>query len=395
MAHAVRLENRIQPYPWGSKTAIPRLLGRPETGEPQAELWIGTHPRAPSRVRIDGSPTLREWLEAAPDARLGSAVKARYGGLPFLLKYLAADAPLSIQCHPNAAQAQAGFQREEAAGVPRDAPTRTYRDPNPKPELIVARRRFEALCGFRAPEDIRVRLRALDLPELATHLPQLEAEDPRAGLEAFYRGLMTLPEPEQARLSRAAVRAAEGHAGDPALEWVVKLGARYPGDVGVLSPLLLQYILLEPGEALFLGAGVLHAYLRGEGVEIMASSDNVVRGGLTRKHVDVPELLELLEYRFDPQIVLRPEPAGPGLAVYRTPAEHFELYQVTPGPEGAPLPPRPGPAALFALAGALELDEGDARTRLSSGDAVFLPADRGEVTVRGDGEAVWATVPNA
>lgn len=394
MTAAVRLDTRVQPYPWGSTTAIPRLTGRAPTGEPEAELWVGTHPRGPSTVQVEGAPTLRAWLAEAPEARLGPRVRARFGALPFLLKYLAADAPLSIQCHPDAAQARAGFDREEAAGVPLDARTRTYRDPNPKPELIVARGRFEALCGFRDPARIVEMVRALGRPELDVLLAPLEAAPDKGGLERFYRGLMTRAADDKAALARCAVQAARPRAdADPALSWVVRLGEAYPGDIGVLSPLLLEHVVLQDDEALFLEAGELHAYLGGEGVEIMANSDNVVRGGLTGKHVDVPELLGLLTYRYGSRVPLRPERTQPGVLEYRTPATQFSLRLLRPEAD-ADIDLGAGcPATLLGLQGRLTLETEGEPLELKAGDAVFVPADAAQLRIRGQGEAVFASVP--
>lgn len=392
MPAPVRLEASMQAYPWGSTTAIPRLLGVPPTGQPQAELWIGAHPKAPSRVLPDG-PTLDAYLAAHADRRLGPEVQRRHGELPFLLKYLAAAEPLSVQCHPNATQARAGFAREEAAGIPRDARERSYRDANPKPELIVARGRFEALRGFRPIPEIQALLEALGVPALRPVLDALEA--PGGGLEEAYTRLMTLPADAQAVLAQAVVQAClPKREVRSEYDWVVRLADKYPGDVGVVSPLLLNHVVLAPGEAMYLDAGVLHAYLQGEGIEIMANSDNVVRGGLTPKHVDVPELIRLLRFEPEAPRILQPTARRPGLSRYETPAEHFALDLVRP--DGAPVDVRtgPGPHVLLGLEGylSLETDAGDALD-LAAGQAVFVPMAAGGYRIGGSGEAALAHVP--
>src|SRR6266540_2262539 len=282
----VPLDNPVQNYAWGSRTAIADLLGRPAPGgRPEAELWIGAHPQAPSRLAAvpgplgrDGVPggprTLDALIRSAPEAMLGPEAVRRWAGeLPLLMKMIAAAEPLSIQCHPNREQALAGFAREDAEGLPRDAPQRNYRDPNHKPELVVALTRFVGLKGFRPVEEIARGLGSLEVPEL-----------------------------------RAAAGAARRRGDDAAFSWMERLHAKYPGDIGVFAPLLLNLFELAPEDGLFLSAGELHAYLEGTAIEVMASSDNVLRGGLTPKHVDVPELLAVGAFRPSPPVVLRPVP---------------------------------------------------------------------------------------
>ncbi len=395
MAGAVRLDNQIQPYPWGSKTAIARLFGRPASQTPQAELWIGAHPKCPSSVQTaSGSTPLDRWLAEDPAARLGADVQARFGALPFLLKYLAAAEPLSIQCHPNAAQARAGFAREEAAGIPIDAHQRTYRDMNPKPELIVARGRFEALKGFRRPEVIQELLGTLDLPGLPGLLAPMSASADHEGLAMFYRGLMRKPHEAKTRLAIAAVRAARTlQDRNPAFKWVVRLGEAYPGDVGVLSPLLLEYVVLEQDEALYLGAGELHAYLGGEGIEVMANSDNVVRGGLTQKHVDVGELLDLLTFDYSRPNVLRPQRLRAGVHGYEVRVDHFTLSLVRPEDgQAVELEATGRPAIALVLAGQPTLHSEGESIPLTPGQSVFVPPSATSNTLSGDCEVAWVGV---
>lgn len=371
-----RLENVIQRYAWGSPTAIPALLGTTPDGGPQAELWLGAHPSAPSRTRA--GPPLDALIAEAPLRLLGQASVERFGPqLPFLLKVLAAGQPLSLQAHPSLAQAKAGFAREEAAGVPRSAAHRNYKDANHKPEIICALTDFQALCGFRRVSDT-VRL----LSQLGVSTSQLE----QAGLRAYFEELMTLPKAEQGSLVGHVVeRSKTPVAGFEAeCRLAQRLATLYPGDIGIIGALLLNLVVLAPGEALYLGAGNLHAYLEGTGVELMANSDNVLRGGLTPKHVDVPELLSVLLFEDGPATPLRA--AGAPEAVYATPAPDFRLSRVTLNDEPHRLAPR-GAQLLLVVDGAITV-QGE---QLRRGESVFIGADEGEVVLSGTGQLFRAT----
>lgn len=371
-----RLDNVIQRYAWGSQTAIPSLLGRDPDGQPQAELWLGAHPSAPSRVR--GGETLEQVIAQSPERLLGEASVQRFGPrLPFLLKVLAAGQPLSLQAHPSLAQAQAGFAREEASGLPRDAPNRNYRDANHKPEIICALTDFHALCGFRRVAD-SVRL----FKDLGLDTALLEG----AGLRAYFQHVMTLPKEAQGALvdqlvagAREPVRKFEAEC-----QLALRLAALYPRDIGIVGALLLNLVRLAPGEALYLDAGNLHAYLEGTGVELMANSDNVLRGGLTPKHVDVPELLSVLDFVDGPAKVLWP--GARAEAVYVTPAPDFRLSRVTVEGQPVALPAR-GAQLLLVVEGEVVM-KGEL---LKRGDSVFLGADEGEVSLTGTGLVFRAT----
>jgi mannose-6-phosphate isomerase len=305
--------------------------------------------------------SLAELIAAAPEQVLGPAVVARFGArLPFLMKLLAADAPLSLQAHPDAGQAAAGFAAEEAAGVPRGAPERRYADPYHKPELLVAVSEFRALCGFREPAATAELLAGLKAPALDPVVGAL-GEGDLAGAVGW---LLTHPEPAE------LVTQVVGGAGASRL--VGELAAAYPGDVGVVVALLLNQVTLRPGEAIFMPAGNLHAYLRGTGVEIMAASDNVLRGGLTPKHVDVPELLRVLRFAPLAEPVRRPERVGPGVVTWRVPVAELALYRVRLDAAVRRVEvPVAGPRAVLCLAGEVEVDDGVARVTLRAGDAAF------------------------
>jgi mannose-6-phosphate isomerase len=392
------LENPVQNYAWGSRTAIAELLGRPSPGnQPEAELWIGAHPLAPSRVMDPpGLGTLLEAIENDPMGLLGAGVCERFGHeLPFLFKVLAAAEPLSIQAHPDREQARAGWSRENAEGIPVDAPHRNYRDPNHKPELVCALTPFTALKGFRPPEDVARRLLLVAGPELDPEVARLGRERSPAALRALFTRLMTLEDDERmVVLARALTEAAGPARDDPPWAWVQRLHARYPGDVGSLSPLYLNLVALAPGQALFLPAGELHAYLEGTALEIMANSDNVLRGGLTRKNVDLPALLSILRFEGAPLEVREAQAAGPGLQVFRTPATEFELALVEVEPR-TPFASEPGRGVeiLLVLDGEGLLRAEDVVRPLGRGQALFVPASTRRYTVEGESRLARASVP--
>jgi mannose-6-phosphate isomerase len=392
------LENPVQNYAWGSRTAIADLLGRPAPSAlPEAELWIGAHPKAPSRVVAPaGIGTLDRAIRDDPVGILGHEVCDRFGNeLPFLLKVLAAAEPLSIQAHPNHEQARRGWARENAEGVPVEAPRRNYRDPNHKPELVSALTGFTALKGFRSLDDVARNLEPVARPEIAPELGRLAREANPLALRALFARLMTLDPEEQAPvLKRATSEAARRRRTDPAWEWVARLMKHYPGDVSVLAPLYLNVVTLAPGEALFLPAGELHTYLQGTALEIMANSDNVLRGGLTLKHVDVPELLATLVFEGSTPEVLKAVASGPGEQVYRTPAREFELGLLAVEPD-RPFTPSPGRGVevLLGLTGETRLLAGGEAVPLGPGHSVLVPASLDSYALEGDGRVCRARVP--
>jgi mannose-6-phosphate isomerase len=392
------LDNPVQTYAWGSRTAIADLLGRPSPGnQPEAELWIGAHPKAPSRVAAPaGLGTLERVIQQDPVRILGSEVCDRFGNeLPFLLKVLAAAEPLSIQAHPSHEQARRGWERENAEGIPVDASHRNYRDPNHKPELVSALTPFVALKGFRPLDEVARNLEPVARPEIAPELGRVARDGTPLALRALFARLMTLDREEQAPLlKRATAEAARRRKGESAWEWVARLMTRYPGDVSALSPLYLNVVTLAPGEALFLPAGELHAYLEGTAIEVMANSDNVLRGGLTPKHVDVPELLATLVFEGHPPEVLRAVEAGPGERVYRTPAREFELAFLDVA-AARPFTPSAGRGVeiLLGLAGETVIRAGGATTPLGQGRSVLVPASLPTYVIEGEGRVCRARVP--
>jgi len=369
-----KLTNTVRHYPWGSRTVIPDLLGLPSPAEePCAELWLGAHPDDPSV--LSSGVALDKAIAAEPEAMLGAAVAQRFGArLPFLMKVLAADANLSLQAHPTMEQAEAGYTAEEAAGVPKDDPTRTFKDPYHKPEMIVAVTTLEALCGFRPVEESLHCLAKLQLPELKPTIAALA----RGGLRAAIPQLLALSEKRRTSLVDAvAVRArtfVEAH--DPEFintyRWAATLAESYPGDAGVVISLMCNHLKLAPGEAMFLPAGNLHAYLAGAGVEVMASSDNVLRAGLTTKHVDLAALIEVVDFTDAKIPVLHPV-LGPGGLRYPVPVEDFDLTRVQLDDGTGVLTTR-GPQVVLCFEGRAVLASADGELVVEQGQAAFVPA---------------------
>lgn len=383
-----RLSNTVRPYSWGSTTAIPELLGIAPTGEPQAEMWMGAHPGAPSRVERDGSEkALSDVIAAAPEAELGAAAVRKFGPrLPFLLKFLAAGSPLSLQVHPDRAQAEEGYAAEESRGIPIDAPYRNYKDTNHKPELICALTPFDGLCGFRSEAEAADLLAGLDVDSLKPYVDLLHAHPEEAALREVLTAVLAAAPDEMAATVAAAAAAAERLGG--AYAPYAAIARHYPGDPGVIAAMLLNHVQLQPGEALFLGAGVPHAYLGGLGVEIMANSDNVLRCGLTPKHVDVDELLRVVRFEATTPDILRPEAGASGEEIYDTPIDEFRLSRHTLAPGAAPRDlTSDAPQILACTAGAPRAND----LALTPGAAVFVPAgENAELT--GTGTVFRATV---
>ncbi|MFI5169753.1 MAG: mannose-6-phosphate isomerase, class I [Vicinamibacterales bacterium] len=391
------LDNPIQNYAWGSRTAIAELLGRPTPSpEPEAELWIGAHPKAPSRIAEPrGRGTLDRAIQDDPVALLGSEVCDRFGNeLPFLFKVLAAGEPLSIQAHPNQEQARGGWARENAEGIPLEAARRNYRDVNHKPELVCALSAFTALKGFRPFDDVANGLRPIARPELGPETDRLAREATPQALRALFARLMTLETEERTPLLKRAAAEAARKPGDAAWRWVKRLLAAHPDDVSVLAPLYLNLVTLDPGEGMYLPAGELHAYLEGTALEIMANSDNVLRGGLTPKHVDVQELMAVLLFDAPPLEVLVPEPESAGASSFKTPAREFELgfVELTKSRPFTP-PAGRGVEILLQLDGASRLEAQGSVVTLKRGCSVLVPAAVPSYVLQGEGRIARARVP--
>ena len=383
------IRGAVRTYAWGSRTAIAEFTGRPApTAHPEAELWLGAHPGGPALlVGPGGETSLIDAIAADPDGELGPAVRRRFGDvLPFLVKVLAADEPLSLQAHPSPEQAQDGYAREDRAGVPVNSPVRNYRDRNPKPELLVALSDFEALAGFRPAALTAEFMRALAVPDLDPYLALLADQSDAAGLRALFTTWITAPQPDVDSLIAAVLDGAVRYIRSGATEYageaktILELGERYPGDAGVLAALLLNRIELRPGEGIFLPAGNLHSYLNGVAMEVMANSDNVLRGGLTPKHVDVPELLRVLDFTPVPDARVGTRRDGIEL-IYNTPAAEFAASELTLDGEhlGHQLdaPSRhDGPQILVCTEGSVTVrSASDAEVRIDRGAAAWVAAE--------------------
>ncbi|TCJ99673.1 mannose-6-phosphate isomerase, class I [Nocardia alba] len=386
------LVGALRSYAWGSRTALAQLCGRPvPSAHPEAELWFGAHPADPAHVRTEsGTRSLLDVLIADPVRELGAVADTFGPRLPFLLKILAAEEPLSLQAHPSSAQARAGFERENRTGVALDSPLRNYRDDSHKPELVVALERFEALAGFRDPHRTVELLRALDVPGLNIYAELLAAQPDSAGLRTLFTTWITLPPAVLSKLLPTVLEGCVSYLSSKGareftaeVRTALELAEAYPGDAGVLAALLLNRLTLEPGQALFLSAGNLHAYLRGVGVEIMANSDNVLRGGLTPKHVDVPELLRVLDFEPIDLPVIEPEPSGDGGIRYQTPAPEFALCRFDLGTDDEPVVlADAGPGIVLCTAGTVELSENGHTLIVERGSAAWISAADSDLKAR-------------
>lgn len=386
-----RLVNPIQSYAWGSRSAIAELFGQPApSAEPQAELWMGAHPSTPSGVIRDGvEQPLDAAIREAPRQLLGEDTVARFGPrLPFLLKLLAVERPLSLQAHPDQAQASSGFAAEQARGIPLDDPRRNYRDANHKPELICAVTPFAALSGLRPVAELAEVLAELAVPRLAPLTEALVGDAGADGVRSLLTSILQVSDPgglarsvQEACLHRVAL----GGRYTKSYRVVLNLADRFPGDPGVAASLLLNPIQLRPGQATYVPPGRLHTYLSGVGIEIMATSDNVVRGGLTDKRVDVLDLISLLEPRCGVPELVDGQSDGSGWCDYPTPAADFALSRATLD-HGSISSDIPGPQILFCVEGALTL----AGQPLARGQSAFVPAGH-LLAITGTGTVFRAT----
>ncbi len=399
MKHISILKNPVQKYAWGSRTALQSLLGWPELWkEPAAELWMGAHPKAPSEVQVDGQwRSLIDVIAAGPVSLLGAHAAERFSNrLSFLFKVLAAGRPLSIQVHPDVGQAQEGFDRENRLNIPQGVPERNYKDACHKPELLCAVTPFEVMKGFREPEEILALMDRVFISPLK-ELDPLRKEPNSAGLKRFFTAIMRMT-PERGLLvtQRAVAGANVIRDENRAFYWLLELNREYPGDVGVLSPLFLNLAVLSPGEAIHVPAGELHAYLSGVGMEIMASSDNVLRGGLTAKHVDIPELLKIVNFHPAPVQKQQPLPDKNFERIYKTTADEFQLSEIAlKGEETHRSGINRSVEILICMEGngMIETLKGGQLLRLSKGVSVIVPSNVPQYVVSGNITLYKGAVP--
>lgn len=389
------LDAHARHYAWGSRTLIPELKGEEPGTRPVAELWFGAHPANPSTI---GGRRLDDIIAAAPEAMLGAEVCAKFDGrLPFLMKILAAGEPLSLQAHPTPEQARDGFEREDAAGIALDDPKRNYKDTSHKPEIIIALTDFYAMAGFRPLEQTRELFAALNCDGLA-HYESMLVDSPEAeesNLRVLFTTWITIPAAIRTKLIEDVTAAAHEYVGSAepgdwiagVLRTVIALQEQYPGDPGVLGALLLNHIQLSPGEAVYLDAGELHAYVRGMGVEVMANSDNVLRGGLTSKHVDVPELVRVLNFealpspRVEQEDLSQHESLSGGAAWgYPVPIDEFSVVRCELSGDDSVELASSRPGIVLCTAGRTVIEHANPQAgpdpvTLSPGQAVWLPAN--------------------
>jgi mannose-6-phosphate isomerase len=417
-----RLSNPLQSYEWGSKEAIFEAFGWETTGLPGAELWLGAHPLAVSVARtadvlpahwqdyrhvavehtVADGVSLIDLIKSDPHFMLGEAVEEEFGPrLPYLMKILAADQPLSLQVHPKPHIARRGFMRENAAGVALNDPERNYKDESHKPEMLVAMTPFEGLSGFRRPQRIIQLLEHVKGDTASKMREMLQYRPSAAGIEQAFtlalelRGTNCSVELDESMDSIAELVRLQEEAGETVSRGhrtALELFERYPGDPGALVSLMLNRFSLQPGEAVYLGAGQVHAYLSGLGVEIMASSDNVLRAGLTHKKVDVPELLQCTDFAPTPAGRPRLRAGTSQLTEYRPGVPEFAL--IYGGVEGSAIVPHNGPRIVLCLSGELEVSGvlGPLGT-LAAGQSAFVPHGVGNLGLRGDGSVAIAYVP--
>ncbi|MBO1753828.1 mannose-6-phosphate isomerase, class I [Allobranchiibius sp. CTAmp26] len=364
-----KLIGRVQPYAWGSRTVLAELTGRPSPAEgPEAELWLGAHEAAPAGV---GDNTLDHVIADDPAGTLGADLAAHTGGrLPFLLKVLAPERALSIQCHPDARQAL-------------DAVPGTYADRSPKPEAVVPLTPFEMFAGMLPYDEIVARLVSLKIPELhALAAESLTAHD-------ILAGILATPADARPDLVERMLSALDGsHAvPDGVADALRSVAQDYPGDIGLIVLLTMQHRVEAPGSYLFVPAGVLHAYVRGAAIEILANSDNVVRAGMTPKKIDVPELLRIVQVHR--QMVSEVGERRGRVVRYPQSAEQFSLCLVDPGEEPAPVAVA-GPRIVLALGGPVRVACDGEALALAVGEAAFVEAAEGALTISGPGTAYVA-----
>jgi mannose-6-phosphate isomerase len=389
---------------------IASLLGQHNPpGNPQAELWMGAHPGAPSMAVLDNAVLpLHELIAQDPISMLGESTVNAFGPhLPFLFKLLAAAKPLSIQAHPNLVQAREGWDRENAAGIPLGSAERNYKDPNHKPEILCALTPFRAMCGFRAPVDI-LRLfgelcageeklaRILGPVRETVHVSKTSGHDASQGLKIFLRALFSIPQAERSGFVSLAQKQAEtlcNATGKEQAVWrmVVDFANAYPLDPAILAPLYLNTLELAPGEAVHLPAGVLHAYVEGFGIELMANSDNVLRGGLTSKHIDLDELERVLRFEaWAPHILLAEHDSVFSGWVYPTPDGEFTLRTIKSEDDKTDSGlPEDAPLIVLVTDGSFKIEAAESHSLiLNKGESAFVSARSIHPVLRGQGK-VW------
>ncbi len=380
-----RMKNTIQDYDWGTTYFIPELVKYDNrNSKPCAELWMGAHPKAPSQISVnDNELALNSFIDSSPELILGShAVSVYDKKLPFLFKVLSASKALSIQAHPNKLQAMTGFNRENELGIELTDRNRNYKDNNHKPELMLALTPFTAMCGFRAIAEIEFLFELLEISELFPGI--------KKGYREFFSDYLRLDDSfiNEMLLDRIKAKLSSSIQANKILTWCLKLHEQFGNHIGILAPLFLNIIKLNPGEAIYLEAGILHAYLEGSGLEIMANSDNVLRAGLTSKHIDKEEIFNVLRFEHTPIALVDPCLSENGEIVYQTGANEFEISKleinnktVTASCSSAEI--------LLCTSGKCSVNG----VELIQGQTVFVTAEESEINITGEGTIFRAKTP--
>ncbi|EKM26165.1 mannose-6-phosphate isomerase, class I [Vibrio sp. HENC-03] len=386
------MDNKIQNYDWGSRTAIHDLFGfANEAQQPQAEVWMGTHPNGCSIVNQGSTNvSLSELIKQDPSAFLSQNTAEVFSDLPFLFKILAADKALSIQVHPNKQDAELGYAREQQLGVPLSAFNRNYKDANHKPELVYALTEYQAMNGFRPFDEIIVEFRLCDIPEINGYVEQFERNPNQDGLCQFFVEILSMEEARKANAVDHLLSYAAANQVRPVCELILDLAAQYPNDVGLFAPLLLNVITLKPGEAMFLSARTPHAYIKGTGLEIMANSDNVLRAGLTPKHMDVEELVKCTDFIPKPMNTLLTHAAINGSEHhFPVPVQDFK-FSVFQEPKDQQVEMSSAEILMPIDADVTLLAESGETLVLGKGQSAFIPAYVGNYTIRCEGRVARA-----
>lgn len=385
------MKNVIQNYAWGSKTSLNQLFGisNPESA-PQAEMWMGAHPNGCSLVTSQGiSVKLSEFIANNPQHYLGEHTANTFGELPYLFKILAAEQALSIQVHPSKAQAESGYAKEQQLGVPLTASHRNYKDPNHKPELVYALTQYQAMNGFRPIEEIIENFTQLAIPELSWLLEAFTEEPNSHGLASFFSGILSL-QGEQKEMALTMLMVKANLSIEPVYALITELEKQYPNDVGLFAPLMLNVITLQPGEAMYLDAQTPHAYLHGTGLEIMANSDNVLRAGLTPKHIDVEELVSCTQFVSKPTHSLKLAPSvDAGIESFAVPVDDFK-FAILHDSDSRHLTATSA-EILLPLDKPMTLTHSNGETcQIAIGDSVFVAANSGNYTLSCQGRVARA-----
>lgn len=392
------LKNTVQEYSWGSKTIIPKLLGKKyPTKKPQAELWMGSHPKLPSEILSNGNHTpLDQVIHKNPKALLGKKAAHKFQGeLPFLFKVLAVNRPLSLQAHPDEKQARSGYQKEIKARIPLSAENRNFKDPNAKPEILCAVTPFWALCGFRPFEEMLTLIDMVHSPTLKEISKPLKKDPHAAGLKRFFTQLMNLVESKKAGVIAEVAKFARTHQTlNPAFHWITKLHKLHPNDIGMIAPLLLNLIHLREDEAIYFPPRQLHSYLEGFGMELMGNSDNVLRGGLTPKHLDVEGLIHILNFSPARVHILKPIPVSKAEKMIPSALQEFSLSMIEVR-KNVSMTSRASRniEMMICLKGNGTIEAGQKILKFRQGTSWLVPAAAGVYTIRGNAKIYKATIP--